>query len=216
MATPHASKWASYKIFQNECSENTNLMKYHDPTKALKTISLLCKIWKFDPNISWKYKQLYWSYHYTFWKSFSLELFHVLGKWKYQSGFKCNSIIIIGVFLTSMRKEFPIDISERFLVDYTIRAFLKSKKSLLSPTLWLSLKIMLLNTIYTAWTSDIKHFSTCFHSADRAPTEPILPYIDGIWSSRQNEPDFLKIGPELWSPGPKNRKKSKPQKSRFF
>ena len=69
---------------------------------------------------------------------------------------------------------------------------------------------------HTAWTSDIKHFSTCFHSADRAPTEPILPYIDGIWSSRQNEPNFLKIRPELWSPGPKNRKKSKTRKSRFF
>ena len=69
---------------------------------------------------------------------------------------------------------------------------------------------------YTARTSNIKPFSTCFALAVRAPTELILLYIGGIWSYRQNEPDFLKIGPELWSPGPKNRKKSKTRKSRFF
>ena len=69
--------------------------------------------------------------------------------------------------------------------------------------------------VHTARTGTFRPCSVLDISAVRVARVLKLVYIDGIWSSRQNETNFLKIGPELWSSGPNNRKKSKPRKSRF-
>ena len=49
-------------------------------------------------------------------------------------------------------------------------------------------------------------FSAGNYSSSRVTTGLKLVSIDGIWSSQQNETNFCKIGPKLWSPGPKKRK----------
>ena len=48
-------------------------------------------------------------------------------------------------------------------------------------------------------------FSAGDYSSFRVAIGLKLVFLDGICSSRQNETNFGKIGPELWSPGPKKR-----------
>ena len=66
----------------------------------------------------------------------------------------------------------------------------------------------MLGQIYTAIVSTLDAFLAGDFSVNRVARGLKLVSIDGIWSSRQNETDFSKIGLELWSPGPKNQKKS--------
>ena len=109
------------------------------------------------------------------------------------------------------------------LINFTFRKFgkklfwgvyLRGAQPPLSPSV--NIASALFDREHTAWTIPLRPFSACDILAVRAARVLKLKYIDGIWSSRQNKSNFSKIGPEIWTPGPKNRKKSKPQKSWFF